>query len=98
MPPPADQRFAVTFPDGCRDEGRIEIVYWLDGKGDVCGEAYFSRDDYCAPIQKGEFKHPYADLQYKRHVPSRFGKSTDAVLDTLRWVNVGRAKPKSCAA
>lgn len=93
MPPAASERFACEFGEA---DKRIEIVYWTDEQGYTAGEAYFRGEDFGAPIVKGEFSNPYSGLQYKLHVPSKFGKSTDAILDVLRWANVGRTKPVSC--
>ncbi len=87
------ERFAVEFGE---QDNRIEIVYWTNEQGYTEGEAYFRKDDYCAPIRRGEFAHPYSGLQYKLHVPSKFGKSKAAILDVLKWSNVGRAEPVSC--
>ena|SRR5437899_9722073 len=93
----AQQRFAVDFVDRLDREDRgIETVYWHESDGSVSGEAYFRRDDYCAQISNGEFEHPYSGLRFKLHVPSRFGKSQDAILDVLKWTNFGRSKPVAC--
>jgi hypothetical protein len=103
------QRYAVEF--GADRDTRIEIVYWIDEQGNTAGEAYFRRDDFCAPISKGDFAHPFTRQQYKLHVPTgsvstrkapagwwigRFGKSNYAILDVLVWKNVGFDVPKAC--
>jgi hypothetical protein len=87
------ERYTVEFRDGHAANGIIEVTYWIDDTGNVAGEAYFKRDDYGAIIAKGDFAHPYSGLQYKLHVPTKWGKSTDAILDVFKWCNVGRAKP-----
>jgi hypothetical protein len=91
------KRYAIELTDGILGYNdanpRLDIVYWVESNGDVSGEAYFHRDDLCAPISRGFFEHPYTGLKYKLHVPSRFGKSTQALLDVLTWKPVGRATP-----
>ena len=95
----AQHKYTVTFDDGhsSRYDGadpRMEITYWTESNGTTSGEAYFRRDDFLTVIVAGQFTHPYSGLQYRLHVPSRTGKSTECVLDVLKWANVGRSEPK----
>jgi|ERR1700724_4213469 len=89
------RRYACSFPvKSCHgSESAIKVTYWINELGQVGGEAYFKADDFCAEISNGEFAHPYSGLRYKLHVPSRFGKSPYAILDVLRWSNVGNSVP-----
>jgi hypothetical protein len=86
-------RWGVEFGE---PDNRIEIVYWIDERGDTEGEAYFRADDMCAKIEKGEFRHPFHGGQYRLYVPFKGGKSKTAVLQVLQWKNVGMVEPVSC--
>lgn len=93
------QRYAVTFTDGYADKSRIcriEIVYWFDGEGAIAGEAYFTRDDFCAKIAAGRFEHPYSGMKYTLFAPSGYTKSRDCILDVQVWQNIGRVTPTAC--
>lgn len=85
------QRYACEF-------GEIEIVYWIDDKGDTTGEAYFRIADMCADIKKGNFQHPFSGVEYHLFAPQPPLKSKDAVLQIMAWRTVGRAQPTSCTS
>lgn len=83
-------RYAVEFGEA---DARIEVVYWIDDKGDTTGEAYFRGHDMCADIKKGNFQHPFSGAQYHLFAPAPPLKSKDAVLQVLAWRTVGRGVP-----
>lgn len=87
------QRYACEFGE---EGARIEIVYWIDDKGNTAGEAYFRGLDLCADIDNGRFFHPVSMAEYCLLVPFKGGKSKTATLQVLAWRTVGHAEPCSC--
>lgn len=73
--------------------GRIEIGYELDN-GHACGEAYFAKDDLCADVLAGEFRHPMTGCAFTFHAALPYMGRSIHTLEVTRPVLVAYAHRK----